>query len=76
MTFLRQLAGNHRAAESGTDAKEGGHGGSFKFQVGSFKRREKMIYRQDTKVAKERRGREELEVIGKGGHGRLLPHSQ
>jgi hypothetical protein len=32
MTFLRQLAGNHRAAESGADAEVGFHRTSLKFQ--------------------------------------------
>jgi hypothetical protein len=32
MPLLRQLAGNHRAAESGTDAEVGFHRPSLKFQ--------------------------------------------
>jgi hypothetical protein len=32
MTFLRQLAGNDRAAESGADAEVGFHRASLKFQ--------------------------------------------
>jgi hypothetical protein len=38
MTFLRQLAGNHRAAESGTDAEVGFHRASLKFQALGFKK--------------------------------------
>jgi hypothetical protein len=38
IALLRQLAGNHRAAESGTNAEVGFHRASLKFQALGFKK--------------------------------------